>query len=141
LIGASVEETPKSPLFNPFNSKLPVPKAGEVGLDMEKLLVFKPKNKRFLSLDDLTHLPEPMWCIEGMFEANSLIMLAGPPASYKSFLALSWLLAMASGKEWCGRKTQPAKVLYVLGEGKSSLLKGAKRGSTGSSWREMNESV
>jgi hypothetical protein len=85
--------------------------------------VIEPKRKRFLNLNDLTHLPRPMWAIEGMFEKNSLVMLAGPPASYKSFLALSWLLCMASGKDWCGRKTAPAKVLYVLGEGKSSLLK------------------
>lgn len=85
--------------------------------------IVRPKIKRFLNIDDLTHLPKPMWQIEGMFEANSLVMLAGPPASYKSFLALSWLLAMAAGIDWCGKRTVPAKCLYVLGEGKASLLK------------------
>ena len=50
-------------------------------------------------------------------------MLAGPPASYKSFLALDWTLCMAVGRKWHNRKTLPAKVLYILGEGKSSLLK------------------
>jgi hypothetical protein len=61
--------------------------------------------------------------IEGLFEANSLVMLAGPPASYKSFLALDWMMHMVSGRKWNDRPTATAKVLYVLGEGKSSLLK------------------
>lgn len=79
--------------------------------------------KRFLSIDDLTHLPKPAWCIDGMFELNSLVMVAGPPASYKSFLVLDWVLSMAIKRQWNGRATTSAKVLYVLGEGKSNLLK------------------
>lgn len=82
-----------------------------------------PENKRFLSVDDLTHMPKPVWLIEGLFEANSLVMVAGPPKSYKSFMALDWMMCMATGRKWCGRVTVPAKVLYVLGEGKASLLK------------------
>src|SRR3990167_5218359 len=58
-----------------------------------------------------------------MFEEASLVMLAGPPASYKSFLALDWALCMASGKQWCSRETASCKVLYLLGEGKSNVLK------------------
>lgn len=61
--------------------------------------------------------------IEGLFEANSLIMLAGPEASYKSFMALDWMMCMITGRKWLGRTTTPAKVLYALGEGKASLLK------------------
>lgn len=80
-------------------------------------------SNRFLSLDDLTHMPTPAWLIDGLFEVNSLVMLAGPPASYKSFLALDWTLSMATHRQWHGKKTAPAKVLYVLGEGKASLLK------------------
>lgn len=110
----------------------PNPSPGMIPVSLGKILEaqpyvgnpsVRPKIKRFLSIDDLSHLPKPMWQIEGMFEANSLTMLAGPPASYKSFLALSWLLAMSAGVEWCGKKTVPAKCLYVLGEGKASLLK------------------
>lgn len=83
-------------------------------------------SKRFLSLDDLTHLPPPVWMIEGMFEKGSLVMLAGPSYSFKSFLALDWALCMASQRKWLGRPTVPAKVLYMLGEGKSGLLKRVK---------------
>lgn len=80
-------------------------------------------DKRFLSIEDLASLPKPQWMIEGLFEANSLVMVAGPEASYKSFMAIDWMLCMASGKKWHKKATTPAKVLYVLGEGKASLLK------------------
>jgi hypothetical protein len=68
-------------------------------------------------------MPQPQWLIEGLFEVNGLVMLAGPPGNYKSFLALDWLLCMSTGLKWCNRLTTPAKTLYVLGEGKASLLK------------------
>lgn len=50
-------------------------------------------------------------------------MMAGPPGNYKSFLVLDWMLCCASGMKWQGRGTAEARVLYVLGEGKASLLK------------------
>lgn len=68
-------------------------------------------------------MPAPSWLIEGMFESKSLVMLAGPSYSFKSFLLLDWLLCMACGRKWLGRQTVQSKVVYVLGEGKSSLLK------------------
>ena len=80
-------------------------------------------SRKFFSLDDLTNLPKPQWLIEGLFEVNSLVMLYGPPASYKSFLVLDWVLSMATARKWHNHPTIPSKVLYVLGEGKSSLLK------------------
>ena len=80
-------------------------------------------DKRILSIDDLMQQPPPTWMIEGLFEARSVVMLAGPPGSYKSFLAIDWALSIAAGRSWCGRRTMPAKVLYMLGEGKSSMIK------------------
>jgi hypothetical protein len=77
----------------------------------------------FFSIDELGEMPPPRWMIQDMFEANSLVMVAGPPGSFKSFLVLDWLLCMASGKTWMSRATEPSRVLYVLGEGRSSLLK------------------
>lgn len=68
-------------------------------------------------------MPAPTWLIEGMFEAKSLVMLAGPSYSFKSFLLLDWLLCMATGRKWMNKTTVQCKVGYVLGEGKSSLLK------------------
>lgn len=80
-------------------------------------------DKRFLTLSDLRNLPQPSWLVEGLFERNSLVMLAGPSYSFKSFLLLDWILNMASGRQWCGRKTATGKIGYALGEGKSGLLK------------------
>lgn len=80
-------------------------------------------DRRFLSLSDLTLLPPPVWLIDGLFERQSLVMLAGAPASFKSFLLLDWLLCMASGRKWQGRPTATAKVAYILGEGRSGLLR------------------
>lgn len=88
---------------------------------------------RFLSIDDLTHMPKPTWLIEGLFEDDSLVMLAGPSYSFKSFLLLDWLLCIATGRKWLGRPTVHCKVLYVLGEGKSSLMKRI------SAWLKYNE--
>jgi len=82
-----------------------------------------PQVTRFFTIDDLTHLPKPAWMIEGLFEAKSLVMLAGPPGCYKSFMALDWMLTMATGRQWNDRATAESKVLYVLGEGRASLLK------------------
>ncbi len=78
---------------------------------------------KFFSINELGELPPPRWMIHEMFEANSLVMVAGPPGSFKSFLVLDWLLCMASGRSWLGRPTEKSRVLYILGEGKSSLLK------------------
>ena len=82
-----------------------------------------PNEKRFLSLNDLTHLPPPQWLVKDFFEVGSLVQVAGPPGSFKSFLALDWMLCMASGRNWLGRPTTPSKCLYCLGEGKSNFMK------------------
>lgn len=78
---------------------------------------------RFLTIEDLGNLPPPRWLINGLFEQESLVMLVGPPGSFKSFLAIDWALSLAVGRPWNGRATEPSKVLYALGEGKANLLK------------------
>lgn len=80
-------------------------------------------DQRFFSLDDLAHMPRPNWLIEGLFEVNSLAMLAAPSYNFKSFMALDWMLHMATGRQWNGRRTMSAQVCYILGEGKASLYK------------------
>ena len=77
----------------------------------------------FLSIADLEHMPEPRWLVEGLFEQDAMVMLVGPPGSFKSFLAIDWGLSLAVGRPWNGRATEPSRVLYALGEGKASLLK------------------
>lgn len=78
---------------------------------------------QFLTIEDLGNLPPPKWMIDGLFEQDALVMLVGPPGSFKSFLAIDWALCLAVGRPWNGRAVAPSKVLYALGEGKASLLK------------------
>lgn len=80
-------------------------------------------SERFLTLEELGNLPEPKWMIEGVFEQDAVVMLVGPPGSFKSFLAIDWALSLAVGKPWNERAVVPSRVLYALGEGKASLLK------------------
>jgi hypothetical protein len=68
-------------------------------------------------------MPPPRWLIGGLFEADSLVMLAGPSYSFKSFLLIDWLMCMASGRRWQGRETAVCRVGYALGEGKAGLMK------------------
>lgn len=77
----------------------------------------------FLTIADLGNLPEPRWMIEGLFEQDALVMVVGPPGSFKSFLAIDWALSLAVGRPWNQRATEPSRVLYALGEGKANLLK------------------
>jgi RecA-family ATPase len=78
-------------------------------------------------------MPKPEWLIENLFERNSLVMLAGPPNSFKSFLLIDWLLCMAVGRKWLNRPTVQCKVAYALGEGKASLMKRIQ------AWAKFNE--
>ena len=78
---------------------------------------------RFHTINDLLTMPKPQWLVEDLFETNSLVMVAGAPGSFKSFLVLDWIMCLTLGKDWHGKRVQPSKVLYILGEGKASLLK------------------
>jgi hypothetical protein len=93
----------------------------QIGLSLDTRLwsEFLP----FYTIEDLGQLPPPKWLIHGLFEQDGLVMLVGPPGSFKSFLAIDWALSIASGRNWSGRPTEPGRVLYALGEGKASLLK------------------
>ena len=81
------------------------------------------QSTRFYSVEDLSHMPRPQWLIEGLFEANSLVMLAAPSYSFKSFMAIDWMMCMATGKDWNHRQVVETKPLYVLGEGRGNLIK------------------
>lgn len=80
-------------------------------------------DNRFLTIEDLGHLPPPKWLVEDLFEQDAIVMLVGPPGALKSFLAIDWALSLALGRPWNNRRTEPCSVLYALGEGKASLLK------------------
>lgn len=66
---------------------------------------------KLLSLDGLRGIPRPAPLIQGKLNLNSLAWIAGPPGSYKTFLALDTALRVAVA----------APVLYVVAEGASGL--------------------
>lgn len=84
------------------------------------------------SLEELQALPEPKWLVEGHF-TDGMTVVYGPPASGKTFLVLSWALAVATGKDWFGHKAIHAPVLYVSGEGGGGLSRRIQ------AWRYRND--
>lgn len=74
----------------------------------------------------------PPELIDGFVPSGGVMVLAGAPATGKSFTALSWAAAIAEGSPWFGRATRQASVLYVLGEGFSGFGKRIK------AWKAVN---
>jgi hypothetical protein len=68
---------------------------------------------------DLIQTPKPTeWLVQGWIERGAFCMLNGAPASGKSFIALSWGLAVATGcGQWFGRAARRGPVIYLCGEG------------------------
>lgn len=70
--------------------------------------------------------PEPIrWLLDGIMEKESFAILAGQYGTYKSFVALAWALAVATGTTWMEHKAAPGKVLYIAGEGQRGIQKRA----------------
>ena len=74
-----------------------------------------------LSNADLRTTPEPEWLIEDWIIANTLCVVYGAWASYKSFLVLHAALCMATGTPYFGRSVTRCDVLYIAGEGAGGL--------------------
>ncbi len=76
--------------------------------------------------DILQNISPTLWLIWNYLEANALIVLLGAPGTYKSFMAISWLLSIASGVPWHGNKVDQGIVFYLPGEGYHGLPKRIK---------------
>ena len=66
---------------------------------------------------------EPVnWLIEGVIPEKSFVALYGPPASFKSFIAMDIAECIASGRDWLGKKINgTGPVLYIAGEGHGGI--------------------
>jgi hypothetical protein len=69
--------------------------------------------------EDLYKIPETQPLIEGVLDLDSTAILYGDSYTGKSLIALDWALSIATGIAWDGRKVQPGRVLYIVGEGLS----------------------
>lgn len=72
--------------------------------------------KRF-SVDDLLDLPDPVWIADGLLLERSLVMLYGPPKSFKTFLGLTLALCIATGRDFHDVPVVRGRVTYVAAEG------------------------
>jgi hypothetical protein len=76
-----------------------------------------------LNVPGVKNMAEPKWLIEGVIPEEALGFIFGPPGSYKSFIALSQALSLATRREsWWGHAVhRPGAVVYVSSEGHTDL--------------------
>lgn len=77
----------------------------------------------WLERDDLDNLPGPEPLLGTLLFRKNLVVLAGAPGSFKSFVALDWAGSVATGKLWQGHRAQRGTVVYLAGEGDTGLPK------------------
>src|SRR5699024_9214677 len=71
-----------------------------------------------LDYDGLMALPDPEWLIPELIPKRGLVMLYGPSNTGKSFIALSMLCSVTTGKSFLpGTSTKHGTALYCCGEG------------------------
>ena len=69
------------------------------------------------TLEQVEHLPDPVPLVDECLMKDSLVVLWGPPASKKSFLAIDIGMCIATGTWWHGRRVAQGGVLHFAGEG------------------------
>jgi RecA-family ATPase len=73
---------------------------------------------RILPRSELASLPDPTPLIADTLDRHSVILLAGPWGSGKSFIALDWAARLATGLPWQARAVHATEpILYVAAEG------------------------
>lgn len=98
-----------------------------------------PKKSRFVPEDDddMDKEPDGKWLVEGVIPDQTTVLMYGPTGSYKSFVALDVALALATGKETFGQKTEAGCVFYGALEGAADIKRARRpawrmaRGITG----------
>lgn len=79
---------------------------------------------RALSLDrtQLGGIEPPTPLIDGVLDMRTLAVLSGQFGTFKTFIALDWLLCIATGTPWMGREVPQARpVRIIVGEGVAGL--------------------
>lgn len=81
---------------------------------------------RLYSTTELLAFPPPEWLIEPIMPERGMVGLYGVAGSGKSFLAIDFAMAVATGRPWQGRPTQKGFVLYISAEGGAGIGKRVK---------------
>jgi len=82
------------------------------------------KDLCLLSAAEILHRAGPIrWLVKNYFERDALVQIFGPPASYKSFLAIDIAVSVASGRDWHGYSVKQGPVIYLAGEGHNGVAR------------------
>ncbi|GGV64507.1 helicase RepA family protein [Streptomyces massasporeus] len=83
--------------------------------------------RALVDASDVDLLPDPEPLIDAILDRDTLVWMYGPPASYKSFLALHMSGCVVTGDRFCGHAVmRTGTVLYLCAEGKRGLKKRVK---------------
>lgn len=74
-----------------------------------------------VSAKDFMAVSPPTWAVKNVLPQAGMAMIFGKSGAGKSFFTLDLMLAIARGAEWCGLKTKPLRVVYVVAEGVSGF--------------------
>ena len=61
------------------------------------------------------------WNVQGLLQQNAIGWIYGAPGSYKTVMAMDMACSVATGGDWCGRKTRQGPVLYLSAEGGAGI--------------------
>lgn len=120
LVTSADDVTVPARLVAPQEMVAPVqPQTAPANVHQETDKTYKPfKIESWQSVKD-----EPVnWLVEGVIPEKSFVALYGPPASFKSFIAMDIAECIASGRDWLGKKINgTGPVLYIAGEGHGGI--------------------
>jgi AAA domain len=86
--------------------------------------------------DEIENIPPPERLLGEFLSLDSLAFLYGASGTYKTFLALSWALAVSTGTPWHGQKNvHQGRVLYIVAEGLTGI------GQRIAAWKARNFST
>lgn len=86
-------------------------------IDAESAPTGEELDAQYLDAAELAKLVANDHLIDGVLPADSIGLLRGRDSSYKTFVALGWSLAVATGRPWLSHKVTAGPVLYIVGEG------------------------
>ena len=90
----------------------------------EPLLAQLPPESLLLSLSELEQRASTIqWSVKGIVPAASLGVIFGASGAFKSFVALDYALSRAWGRQWLGRRTKQAAVVYLAAEGGAGIFR------------------
>lgn len=82
------------------------------------------QNGRFVGIDSfLKNPPSTNWVVRDFVSSDSTTIVIGEPSGGKSLVLIDMACHVATGRDWCGHRTQEGLVLYVAGEGQHGLAK------------------